>query len=48
MLFKQCHIEPILNGTKTATRRIWKKPMVKIGGYINVKRRCYLKNTLPR
>jgi len=31
MLFKEVHKEMILNGTKTATRRVWKKPMVKIG-----------------
>ena len=24
-LFKQEHVEPILNGTKTQTRRIWKR-----------------------
>ena len=27
----------ILNGTKTATRRNWKKPMVKIGGIYKCK-----------
>ncbi len=32
MLFKPQHVEPILNGTKTQTRRLWKKPMVKVGG----------------
>ena len=31
MLFKREHIPMILNGTKTATRRIWKKPRVKEG-----------------
>lgn len=37
MLFKQKHKELILNGTKTATRRIWKKPMVKVGGIYKCK-----------
>lgn len=32
MLFKQEHKKMILDGTKTATRRFWKKPMVKLGG----------------
>ena len=27
----------ILNGTKTATRRVWKKPMVKVGGIYKAK-----------
>lgn len=31
LLFKQEHIEPILTGEKTQTRRIWKKPRAKIG-----------------
>ena len=37
MLFKQEHKEMILKGTKTATRRIWKKPMVKVGGIYKAK-----------
>ena len=37
MLFKKEHKEMILNGTKTATRRIWKKPMVKVGGIYKAK-----------
>ena len=37
MLFKPKHKEMILNGTKTATRRAWKKPMVKIGGIYKAK-----------
>jgi hypothetical protein len=32
MLFKIEHIAPILDGTKTQTRRLWKRPMVKVGG----------------
>ncbi len=31
MLFKPEHVEPILVGTKTQTRRIWKKPRAKVG-----------------
>jgi len=37
MLFKPEHKEMILNGTKTATRRVWKKPMVKVGGIYKAK-----------
>lgn len=32
MLFKPEHVEPILSGRKTQTRRIWKRRMVKSGG----------------
>ena len=32
MLFKSEHIKPILAGRKTQTRRLWKRPMVKVGG----------------
>jgi hypothetical protein len=31
ILFKEEHVAPILAGTKTQTRRIWKKPRAKIG-----------------
>jgi hypothetical protein len=31
LLFKQEHVEPILTGKKTQTRRGWKKPRAKIG-----------------
>lgn len=31
MLFKQYLVEPILNGTKTETRRLWKRCPVKVG-----------------
>lgn len=31
LLFKHFHIPPILNGTKTVTRRYWKKPRIKVG-----------------
>lgn len=37
MLFKPEHKKMILNGTKTATRRAWKKPMVKEGGIYKAK-----------
>lgn len=37
MLFKKEHKEMILNGTKTATRRVWKKPRVKVGGIYKAK-----------
>lgn len=37
MLFQPEHIQLILEGKKTATRRDWKKPMVKIGGIYKVK-----------
>ena len=37
MLFKPEHKDMILNGTKTATRRAWKRPMVKVGGIYKCK-----------
>lgn len=37
MLFKPEHKDMILNGTKTATRRDWKRPMVKVGGIYKAK-----------
>jgi len=37
MLFKEIHQQMILNGTKTATRRVWKRPMVKVGGIYKCK-----------
>ncbi len=37
MLFKPEHKEMILKGTKTATRRVWKRPMVKVGGIYKAK-----------
>ena len=44
MLFKQEHKEMILNGTKTATRRIWKKPRVKVGGIYKCKTKMLSKD----
>lgn len=32
LLFKPEHVEPILAGRKTQTRRTWDKPRVKVGG----------------
>lgn len=37
MLFKSEHILPILKGRKTATRRSWKKCMVKVGNVYKCK-----------
>ena len=37
MLFKKEHQQMILEGKKTATRRVWKKPMVKVGGIYKAK-----------
>jgi hypothetical protein len=37
MLFKLEHKEMIIHGTKTATRRVWKKPMVKVEGVYKAK-----------
>ncbi len=37
MIFKPEHKKMILDGNKTATRRIWKKPMVKVGGVYKAK-----------
>ena len=31
ILFKTAHIKPVLSGRKTQTRRIWKKPHVRVG-----------------
>lgn len=38
MLFKPQHIRMIADGTKTETRRDWKKPMAKLGGEYKVKK----------
>jgi hypothetical protein len=37
MLFKVEHVELILKGKKTQTRRLWKKPMAKVKGIYKVK-----------
>ena len=38
MLFKPEHEEMILERRKTATRRMWKKPRVKVGGIYKCKK----------
>ena len=38
MLFRPEHIQMILNGTKTETRRDWKRRMAKVGGEYKVKK----------
>ncbi len=37
MLFKPYLVQPILNGTKTETRRLWKRRLVKVGGSYKAK-----------
>jgi len=37
MLFKPYLVEPILNGTKTETRRLWKRCLVKVGSAYKAK-----------
>lgn len=37
LLFKREHIEPILSGQKSQTRRLWKKQRVKVGSI----QKCY-------
>jgi hypothetical protein len=39
VLFKDFHIEPVKSGRKTQTRRLWKRPMVRVGGVYAVKTR---------
>lgn len=31
ILFRQEHVQPILDGRKTQTRRVWKRPRVRVG-----------------
>lgn len=45
MLFKPEHIEMIRRGEKTATRRDWKRLMVKIGGVYSAKTRLFQPNS---
>ena len=44
MLFKKNHKQMILEGKKTATRRVWKKPMVRVGGLYKCKLKMLSKN----
>jgi len=41
LLFKHEHVEMILAGQKTQTRRIWKKPRVRVGGVHQAKERLF-------
>jgi len=43
LLFKPEHVEPILRGIKTQTRRTWKKPRVKVGGIYKAKTKLFSK-----
>jgi len=44
LLFKPEHIEPILNGVKTQTRRIWKNHRVKVGSIHRAKTKMLSKD----
>ena len=48
ILFKPEHVEPILNGTKTQTRRTWKKPRAKVGSIHLAKRKMLFKEYFAR
>ena len=41
MLFKPEHVDMIMQGIKTATRRAWKRPMAKPGGLYPVQVRMF-------
>ena len=43
MIFKPEHVEMIKNGTKTQTRRVWKKRRAKPGAIHQVKTKIYSK-----
>ncbi len=44
MLFKPEHVDMILKGKKTATRRNWKRPMAKVGGIYKCKTKLFSKD----
>lgn len=44
MLFKPEHKDMILSGRKTATRRLWSRPMVKVGGIYKAKLKLFSKD----
>ncbi len=44
LLFKPEHVKPILEGRKTQTRRVWKKPRVKVGSIHKAKTRMFSKD----
>jgi hypothetical protein len=49
LLFKHEHVDPILNGTKIVTRRIWAKgKRAKIGGVHKAKTRLYSREFFAR
>lgn len=39
MLFKPFHLEPVIQGRKIQTRRLWTRPQVKVGGLYPVQTR---------
>jgi hypothetical protein len=45
MLFKHYHVDPILVGTKTQSRRLWKRPRVKVGGVYPIQTRLFARNS---
>lgn len=45
MLFKPDHVMLIKLGIKTQTRRLWKRPMVKVGGVYKVKTKMLSKKS---
>jgi len=45
ILFKPEHVEPILRGDKTQTRRFWKVPRVKVGGTYQARTRLFDKSS---
>ena len=48
ILFRPEHVEPILSGTKTQTRRIWKKPRAKVGSIHLAKTKMLSKDYFAR
>jgi len=48
MLFRPEHVKPILNGTKTQTRRTWKRPHVRVGGVYKAKTQMLSKRYFAR
>ena len=48
MLFKEKHVKMIETGDKTQTRRLWRRPQVKIGGRYPIKTYLYATLGDPR
>lgn len=48
ILFQKEHIKPILEGKKTQTRRLWKKPRVKVGSIHKAKVRLFDKKCFAK